>query len=182
MGDPAEGDGGGRRASRRRSPKSSRPSRRASRRARRGRQLRARVRTRQRRGGVCAGVAAGAACAAPAAHRCAHRRGPVARRGQLHGPDHQPHGAATGSGARRPDGAVRRDVRFGRERLPDGVWLRELGTHPLRDLPRPERVVQLCHPDLCNEFPPLRTRKPLQRRTFRLNSPASSDAVRRSST
>jgi predicted ATPase/class 3 adenylate cyclase/DNA-binding CsgD family transcriptional regulator len=45
------------------------------------------------------------------------------------------------------------------ERLPDGVWVRELGTHPLRDLPRPERVVQLCHPDLCNEFSPLRVSK-----------------------
>ncbi|MDT5333138.1 MAG: hypothetical protein QOF31_4435 [Mycobacterium sp.] len=45
------------------------------------------------------------------------------------------------------------------ERLPDGVWARELGTHVLRDLPRPERVVQLCHPDLCNEFPPLRVAK-----------------------
>ncbi len=41
--------------------------------------------------------------------------------------------------------------------LPDGAWLTDLGTHPLRDLPRPERVVQLCHPDLHNEFPPLRT-------------------------
>jgi len=37
------------------------------------------------------------------------------------------------------------------------VWLTDLGTHRLRDLPRPERVVQLCHPDLRNEFPPLRT-------------------------
>ena len=43
------------------------------------------------------------------------------------------------------------------DRLPEGVWLTDLGTHPLRDLPRPERVVQLCHPDLVNEFPPLRT-------------------------
>jgi predicted ATPase/class 3 adenylate cyclase/DNA-binding NarL/FixJ family response regulator len=43
--------------------------------------------------------------------------------------------------------------------LPEGVWLTDLGTHPLRDLPRPERVVQLCHPDICNEFPPLRTAK-----------------------
>src|ERR1700756_3753903 len=43
--------------------------------------------------------------------------------------------------------------------LPAGAWLTDLGTHPLRDLPRPERVVQLCHPDLCNEFPPLRTSK-----------------------
>jgi predicted ATPase/class 3 adenylate cyclase/DNA-binding NarL/FixJ family response regulator len=39
--------------------------------------------------------------------------------------------------------------------LPAGVWLTDLGTHRLRDLPRPERVVQLCHPDLRNEFPPL---------------------------
>ncbi len=43
--------------------------------------------------------------------------------------------------------------------LPDGVWLNDLGIHPLRDLPRPERVVQLCHPDICNEFPPLRVRE-----------------------
>ncbi len=42
------------------------------------------------------------------------------------------------------------------DRLPEGAWLTDLGTHPLRDLPRPERVVQLCHPDLPNEFPPLR--------------------------
>jgi predicted ATPase/class 3 adenylate cyclase/DNA-binding CsgD family transcriptional regulator len=42
------------------------------------------------------------------------------------------------------------------DRLPEGAWLTDLGTHPLRDLPRPERVVQLCHPDLVNEFPPLR--------------------------
>jgi predicted ATPase/class 3 adenylate cyclase/DNA-binding CsgD family transcriptional regulator len=43
------------------------------------------------------------------------------------------------------------------DRLPEGAWLTDLGTHPLRDLPRPERVAQLCHPDLVNEFPPLRT-------------------------
>ena len=43
------------------------------------------------------------------------------------------------------------------DRLPEGAWLTDLGAHPLRDLPRPERVVQLCHPDLVNEFPPLRT-------------------------
>jgi predicted ATPase/class 3 adenylate cyclase/DNA-binding CsgD family transcriptional regulator len=45
------------------------------------------------------------------------------------------------------------------DRLPDDAWLTDLGTHPLRDLPRPERVAQLCHPDLVNEFPPLRTPK-----------------------
>src|ERR1700734_3028019 len=48
---------------------------------------------------------------------------------------------------------------LGVDRLPEGAWLTDLGTHPLRDLPRPERVVQLCHPDLVNEFPPLRVPK-----------------------
>jgi predicted ATPase/class 3 adenylate cyclase/DNA-binding CsgD family transcriptional regulator len=47
------------------------------------------------------------------------------------------------------------------DRLPDGMWLTDLGNHPLRDLPRPERVVQLCHPDLHNKFPPLRVAKPV---------------------
>ena len=45
------------------------------------------------------------------------------------------------------------------DRLPADAWLAELGTHSVRDLPRPERVVQLCHPDIHNEFPPLRTAK-----------------------
>ncbi|MDG5482819.1 helix-turn-helix transcriptional regulator [Mycolicibacterium gadium] len=45
------------------------------------------------------------------------------------------------------------------DRLPAAAWLAELGTHAVRDLPRPERVVQLCHPDTRNEFPPLRTAK-----------------------
>src|SRR6201996_2328296 len=45
------------------------------------------------------------------------------------------------------------------DRLPDDAWLSDLGTHALRDLPRPERVVQLCHPDVVNEFPPLRVSK-----------------------
>ena len=43
------------------------------------------------------------------------------------------------------------------DQLPGDVTLTDLGTHPLRDLPRPERVIQLCQPDLHNEFPPLRT-------------------------
>jgi predicted ATPase/DNA-binding CsgD family transcriptional regulator len=43
--------------------------------------------------------------------------------------------------------------------LPAGAWLTDLGTHQLRDLPQPERVVQLCHPELRSEFPPLRTTK-----------------------
>ncbi len=44
------------------------------------------------------------------------------------------------------------------DRMPEGVWLTDLGSYPLRGVPRPERVVQLCHPDLRNEFPPLRVR------------------------
>jgi predicted ATPase len=43
--------------------------------------------------------------------------------------------------------------------LPADAWLTDLGTHQLRDLPRPERVLQLCHPDVRNDFPPLRTAK-----------------------
>jgi len=46
------------------------------------------------------------------------------------------------------------------DRLPSNAWLNDLGAHRLRDLPRPERVVQLCHPDLRNDFPPLRTSNP----------------------
>jgi predicted ATPase/class 3 adenylate cyclase/DNA-binding CsgD family transcriptional regulator len=43
------------------------------------------------------------------------------------------------------------------DRLPADVWLMDLGRHRLPDLSRPERVVQVCHPDLRNEFPPLQT-------------------------
>jgi predicted ATPase/class 3 adenylate cyclase/DNA-binding CsgD family transcriptional regulator len=43
------------------------------------------------------------------------------------------------------------------DRLPPDAWLTELGVYSLRDLPRPERVVQLNHPALNNDFPPLRT-------------------------
>ncbi len=43
--------------------------------------------------------------------------------------------------------------------LPADSWSTDLGAHELRGVPRPERVVQLCHSDLCNEFPPLRTLK-----------------------
>ena len=45
--------------------------------------------------------------------------------------------------------------------LPAGAWLTDLGRHELRGVPRPERVVQLCHPDLANEFPPLRVSTPV---------------------
>ena len=43
------------------------------------------------------------------------------------------------------------------DQLPADAWLTDLGRHALRDLPRPVRVAQLCHPDLRNDFPPLRT-------------------------
>ena len=52
------------------------------------------------------------------------------------------------------------------DQLPDGVSLIDLGTHALRDLPRPERVVQLCHPDLRSDFPPLRTPETTVSRTL----------------
>jgi class 3 adenylate cyclase len=44
-----------------------------------------------------------------------------------------------------------------RERIPAGATLRSLGTHRLRDVPEPEPVYQLVHPDLRSSFPPLRT-------------------------
>ena len=43
--------------------------------------------------------------------------------------------------------------------LPPDAWLTDLGRHELRGVARPERVVQLCHPDIRNDFPPLRTSK-----------------------
>ncbi len=43
--------------------------------------------------------------------------------------------------------------------LPADTWLTDLGTHELRGVARPERIAQLCHPDLRNDFPPLRTAK-----------------------
>src|ERR1700683_37939 len=46
-------------------------------------------------------------------------------------------------------------------RRPGGAWLTDLGSHELRGVARPERVVQLCHPDIRNDFPPLRTSKPV---------------------
>ncbi|MDQ1514891.1 MAG: hypothetical protein QOE80_721 [Actinomycetota bacterium] len=41
--------------------------------------------------------------------------------------------------------------------VPDRVTLRDLGSQRLKDLGRPERVWQLCHPDLMVDFPPLRS-------------------------
>jgi class 3 adenylate cyclase len=52
------------------------------------------------------------------------------------------------------------------DRLPAGAWLNDLGSHPVRDLPRPMRVAQLCHPDLRNDFPPLRAAKTMAAHTL----------------
>jgi predicted ATPase/class 3 adenylate cyclase/DNA-binding CsgD family transcriptional regulator len=52
------------------------------------------------------------------------------------------------------------------DRLPADAWLTDLGTHPVRDLPRPEHVVQLCHPAIRNDFPPLRTSKAVRSHNF----------------
>lgn len=51
--------------------------------------------------------------------------------------------------------AVARDLV--EDALPADSWLVDLGTHHLRDVPRPDQVTQLCHPDLRNDFPPLRS-------------------------
>ena len=41
--------------------------------------------------------------------------------------------------------------------LPERVDLLDLGVHRLRDLVEPERILQVCHPDLDREFPKIRT-------------------------
>jgi predicted ATPase/class 3 adenylate cyclase/Tfp pilus assembly protein PilF len=41
--------------------------------------------------------------------------------------------------------------------LPDGAVLQDMGSHRLKDLQQPERTFQLVHPELPNEFPPLRS-------------------------
>jgi predicted ATPase/class 3 adenylate cyclase len=41
--------------------------------------------------------------------------------------------------------------------LPDGVRIRDLGRHALRDLPNPESIHQLVVPGMPSEFPPLRS-------------------------
>src|SRR5436190_7922481 len=43
------------------------------------------------------------------------------------------------------------------DELPEGVSLRDLGEHRLKDLTDPERLYQLLIPELAAEFPPVRT-------------------------
>ena len=52
------------------------------------------------------------------------------------------------------------------DRLPDRAWLTDLGSRTLRDLPRPMRMAQLCHPDVRNDFPPCVPLMPLCRSIF----------------
>src|ERR1700704_4683576 len=40
--------------------------------------------------------------------------------------------------------------------VPAGMRLHDLGIHRLRDLSRPERIYQLCHPQLAQDFPRVR--------------------------
>jgi predicted ATPase/DNA-binding SARP family transcriptional activator len=44
--------------------------------------------------------------------------------------------------------------------MPDGVSLRDLGSHRLRDLERPERIFQVVASGLRSEFPPLKSMDP----------------------
>ncbi|MCJ7673382.1 MAG: adenylate/guanylate cyclase domain-containing protein, partial [Acidimicrobiia bacterium] len=59
-----------------------------------------------------------------------------------------------------------------RDYLAPEVGLLDLGEHRLRDLGRSERIVQITHPDLPSEFPPLRSldaypgNLPVQRSAF----------------
>ena len=91
-----------------------------------------------------------ASACTPATCTCATKATTSARRSTA------PRGCATSPTAARPCYRVRRN-RLSSTSFPPDVTLNDLGSHPLRDLPRPERVVQLCHPDLHNDFPPLRT-------------------------
>src|SRR5437667_7975035 len=44
-----------------------------------------------------------------------------------------------------------------RELLPEGVTLRDMGEHRLKDLIQPEHVFQVVAPDLPSDFPPLKS-------------------------
>ncbi len=58
------------------------------------------------------------------------------------------------------------------EQLPEGVTLKDMGLHRLKDLSTPEHVWQLCHPDLpidfqpLNSLDPIRTNLPIQINSF----------------
>jgi predicted ATPase/class 3 adenylate cyclase len=64
----------------------------------------------------------------------------------------------TGSGDQVLVSGATRDLAV--DALPDGVTLRDLGSHRLRDLERPERVYQVLGSGMRAEFPPLRSMDP----------------------
>ena len=57
-------------------------------------------------------------------------------------------------------------------KLPDGATLLDLGQHRLRDLAQTEHLFQLAHPDLREEFPPLKSLG-----NFRQKPPSPTDLV-----
>src|SRR5947207_6861038 len=53
-----------------------------------------------------------------------------------------------------------------RDQLPPLASVKALGSHGLKDLGRPETVFQVCHPDLPQSFPPLKTQNaPMDKET-----------------
>ena len=64
-----------------------------------------------------------------------------------------------------------------RDDLAAEVSLVDLGEHRLRDLGRSERIVQVTHPELPSEFPPLRSLDAI-RGTCRCSAARSLDATR----
>lgn len=62
---------------------------------------------------------------------------------------------AIGHGGQTLVSGVTRDLVV--DSLPEDAALRDLGSHRLKDLGRPERIWQLVHPDLGHEFPPVRS-------------------------
>jgi predicted ATPase/class 3 adenylate cyclase len=77
--------------------------------------------------------------------------------------------AATGHGGQVLASSTTADLL--RQDLPDGVAIRDLGRHRLKDLDRPERIYQLTVEGLPDEFPPIRsletpTNLPAERTSF----------------
>ena len=91
--------------------------------------------------------------------------------------DDQPRGPDRGRGPRRPDPRCRDATRALVEgELPDGVTLRDLGEHRLKDLRAPERSAQLVVDGLPDDVPAARARSTPGRTTCRPSSRRSSGA------
>jgi class 3 adenylate cyclase len=60
-------------------------------------------------------------------------------------------------------------------RLPPDAWLIDRGAHQVKGVARPFGVVQLCHPDIRNEFPPLRSGHGAVHRHRGLDAPGRGD-------